>query len=329
MKAFAYYNAKNVEDAVRVLAAEDKQSLPLAGGTDLLGELKNRYLSVERLVNLKSIRGLDGIRYSSREGLKIGALVTLSELAEDKRVQQRFPGLAEAAESVGSPQLRNMGTVGGNICQRPRCWYYRGEEYPCLRKSGDICFAVSGRNKYHCILDGGPCFIVHPSDLAPMLMAYRAQLTVQGKNGKNNVAMDDFFVLPSDDPTTENVLTSGELITEITVPPPAKGHRSCYLKFKERESRDFALVSAAVVLELEGERCVNSSIVLGGISPVPHRAIEAEKALNGKALELNNVLAAAEAALAKAEPLNENAYKIQLAKTILKRAVLRAAGVEV
>jgi xanthine dehydrogenase YagS FAD-binding subunit len=329
MKAFAYYNASDLDDAIAALSKGGGQSMALAGGTDLLGEMKNRYVTPERVVNLKSIRGLDGISYSGSSGLKIGPLARLSEVAQDKTVRQKYPGLAEAAESVGTPQLRNMGTMGGNLCQRPRCWYYRGVEYPCIRKLGGTCYAVSGRNKYHCILDGGPCFIVHPSDVAPMLMAYRARLTVRGRSGEREVAMDDFFVLPEDDPTRENILQAGELVTGITVPPQPSNTASCFLKFKERESRDFALVSAAVVLELDGQACKRVSIVLGGVSPVPHRAVQAEQALNGKVITGELVEKAAEAALADASPMDENEYKVPLSKTILKRAVLRAAGVGV
>lgn len=329
MKAFAYYNAKDLDDAVAVLSNGGGQSKALAGGTDLLGEIKNRYLKPDRLVNLKSIRGLDRISYSGSGGLKIGPLANLTEIAQDKTIRKRYPGLAEAAESVGSPQLRNMGTIGGNICQRPRCWYYRGEEYPCIRKFGGTCFAVSGRNKYHCIFNGGPCFIVHPSDIAPMLMAYRAGLTVKGKSGEKQVAMDDFFLLPEDDSTRENILQAGELIAGISVPPQPSNAAGCFLKFKERESRDFALVSAAVVLELDGQTCKRASIVLGGVSPAPHRAAEAEQILNGKAITGELVEKAAAAALADASPMDENEYKIPLTKTILKRAVLRAAGVGV
>ena len=329
MKAFAYYNAKDLDDAIAVLSDGGGQSKALAGGTDLLGEIKNRYVQPDRLVNLKSIRGLDRISYSGSAGLKIGPLATLTEIAQNKTIKQKYPGLAEAAESVGSPQLRNMGTIGGNICQRPRCWYYRGQEYPCIRKFGGTCFAVSGRNKYNCILNGGPCFIVHRSDVAPMLMAYRARLTVRGRSGEKEVAIDDFFLLPVDAPTKENILQAGELVTGITVPPQPANAAGCYLKFKERESRDFALVSAAVVLELDSQACKQASIVLGGVSPAPHRAVEAEQTLNGKAITGELVERAADAALADASPMDENEYKIPLTKTILKRAVLRAAGVGV
>jgi len=329
MKVFSYYNARDIQDATAVLGDSGRDSRALAGGTDLLGEIKNRYISPDRLVNLKSIKGLDRIKYSSKDGLTLGALVTLDEIAGNRQVRSRYPALAEAAESIGSPQLRNVGTIGGNLCQRPRCWYYRGEEYPCLRKGGGECYAVSGRSKYHCIIDGGPCFIVHPSDTAPVLMAYGARLTVSSAGGTRELGLDDFFILPAVDATRENILEPGEIITEIKVPAPSESRKGCYLKFRERESRDFALVGAAAVLEMEGGICRRASIVLSGVSPAPHRAAAAEKALSGQRLDLAAVVKAAEAALADAEPLDENGYKVQLAKTILKRAVLRAAGIEV
>ena len=328
MKAFAYYNAKDVKDAVTVLGGGGGGSLAIAGGTDLLGEMKNGYVSPGRVVNLKSIKGLDRIR-SGGDGLRIGALVKLAALAGDKNVRETYTGLAQAAESVGSPQLRNMGTLGGNICQRPRCWYYRGKEYNCIRKGGGTCFAVSGRNKYHCVIGGGPCFIVHPSDTAVMLKAMGASVTIQGKSGQRDVKLDDFFVLPTADPIFENILQPGEIITEIKVPKPAAGEASCYLKFKERGSRDFALVSAGVVMVMNGDTCTRASIVLGGVSPAPYRATGAEAALSGKLVTAASVTAAGDAALAGADPMDENAYKLDLAATMIKRAVLRASDVDV
>ena len=328
MKAFTYYNAKNVQDAVEALGNSGRDNRPLAGGTDLLGEIKNRYVSPDRLVNLKYIKGLDRIRYSGRDGLTLGALTTLTEIAQNKRILSLYPALAEAAESVGSPQLRNMGTIGGNLCQRPRCWYYRSKELTCLKKGGNECYAVSGRNKYHCIIDGGPCFIVHPSDMAPALMAYGAGVTVASAKGERKVGLDDFFILPVNDTTRETILEPGEIVTGINVPAPSGNLKSCYFKFKERQSRDFALAGAAVVLEMDGGLCRKASIVLSGVSPVPHRSVAAEKALSGSSLNQAVVEKAAEAAVANAEPLDENGYKVQLAKTILKRAVLQAAGIE-
>jgi xanthine dehydrogenase YagS FAD-binding subunit len=328
MKAFAYYNPKDIADAVGVLGAREGGSFAIAGGTDLLGEIKNGYVAPERVVNLKAIKGLDRIS-SGGSGLKLGPLVKLSTIAADRKIRKDYPALAQSAESVGSPQLRNMGTLGGNICQRPRCWYYRGEEYNCIRKGGGTCFAVGGRNKYHCIIEGGPCFIVHPSDVAVALRALDASVTVQGAKGSREVKLDDFFVLPTMDSLVENILKPGELITEVKVPRPVAGSGNCYLKFKERGSRDFALVSAGVVIAMNGDTCTKASIVLGGVSPAPFRAVAAEAELAGKRLTAASLKTACDAALADADPLDENAYKIDLTATMIKRAVLRASGVDI
>ncbi len=328
MKAFAYYNPKDIGDAVSALGSRDGGSLAIAGGTDLLGEIKNGYVAPERVVNLKAIKGLDRIR-SGGSGLRLGPLVKLSAIAADKKIRKDYPALAQAAESVGSPQLRNMGTLGGNICQRPRCWYYRGEEYDCIRKGGGTCFAVGGRNKYHCIIEGGPCFIVHPSDVAVALRALDASVTVQGAKGSRDVSLDEFFVLPTVDSMVENILKPGEIITEVKVPKPSAEAGSCFMKFKERGSRDFALVSAGVVIAMNGDTCTTASIVLGGVSPAPFRAVGAEAELTGKRLTAASLGAACDAALADADPLDENAYKIDLAATMIKRAVLRASGVDI
>ncbi len=327
MKAFAYYNPKDIDDALSVLG-NSGGSLAIAGGTDLLGEMKNGYVAPERVVNLKALKGLDRIR-SGGDGLKLGPLVKLSTIAADKNIRKDYAALAQAAESVGSPQLRNMGTLAGNICQRPRCWYYRGEEYNCIRKGGGTCFAVSGRSKYHCIIEGGPCFIVHPSDTAVALRAMDASVTIQGKKGSRDVKLDDFFVLPTVDSMVENILKPGELITGVKVPKPPVGSGSCYIKFKERGSRDFALVSAGVVMVMSGDTCTKASIVLGGVSPAPFRASAAEAELTGKRLTASSLKAACSAALADADPLDENAFKIDLAVTMIKRAVLRASGVDI
>ena len=329
MSKFSYYNAAGVKDALAVLADNTRKAYALSAGTDLLGEIKNDIISPDVVVNLKSIAELSGIEYTPGKGITIGATTTLTEIAENEEVRKRYPGLAEAALSVGSPQIRNVGTLGGNLCQRPRCWYYRGDEYPCIRKGGSTCFAVDGRNKYHAIIGGGPCFIVHPSDVAPMLMALKAEVEITSTSGSRRVSLDDFFILPETDSMKENILVPGEIITKVIVPEVLGASTSCYLKFKERESRDFALVGAAVALEMDGDACKDISLVLSGVCPAPYRAEAAEKQLKGSQITLDLVENASKAALADAMPLSENEYKVQLAGTILKRAVLRAAGVKI
>src|ERR1044072_6875849 len=270
MKAFEWINPANVNEAVKLLAGSagdiDEAPRPIAGGQDLLTTMKDYTSRPARLVNLKNIRGLNQITMNGR-GLTIGALVTLTELEEHAGVRKSFPGLAEAAHSIATPQIRNLGTVGGNLCQRPRCWYFRREEVVCWKKGGSECYAASGENKYNAILGGGPSYIVHPSDLAPMLVALGASVTVAGARGKRVIPLDKFFTLPAEgNIRRENVLRNEEIITEIFVPASPVAAHSTYLKFKERESLDFALASAAVAVQLGENRAEEEvrSVVGGG-----------------------------------------------------------------
>ena len=332
MKAFEWTNPTTVNQAVKMLSVAsqgdiDEAPRPIAGGQDLLTTMKDYMSRPPRLVNLKSIRGLNSITLNAR-GLTIGALVTLTELEEHAGVRKSFPGLAEAALSVATPQIRNLGTVGGNLCQRPRCWYFRLEEVVCLKKGGSECYAASGENKYNAILGGGPSFIVHPSDLAPMLVALGATVTVTGAGGKRVIPLDKFFTLPSEgDVRRENVLKNEEIITEIQVPASPLAARSTYLKFKERESLDFALASAAVAVRMAPNRTVRDvRIVLGGVAPVPWRVPAAEKFLIGKSLQPDVLAEAGKIALAGATPLEKNEYKVPLAQTLIRRALTKAAS---
>lgn len=333
MKAFEWTNPTTVNEAVKMLTVAsvgdiDEAPRPIAGGQDLLTTMKDYTSRPTRLVNLKNIRGLNKITSNAR-GLTIGALVTLTELEEHAGVRKSFPGLAEAAHSIATPQIRNLGTVGGNLCQRPRCWYFRLEEVICMKKGGSECYAASGENKYNAIIGGGPSFIVHPSDLAPMLLALGATVTVMGAAGKRVIPLDKFFTLPSEgDIRRENVLKNEEIITEIHVPASPLAARSTYLKFKERESLDFALASAAVAVRLAPNRTVRDArIVLGGVAPVPWRVPAAEKFLTGKELKPDVLAEAGKIALADARPLEKNAYKVPLAQTLVRRALAKAGGV--
>lgn len=336
MKAFEWTNPTSVGEAVKLLRVEsrdgdvDDQPRPLAGGQDILTSMKEQITRPSRLVNLKGIRGLDKIEGDARRGLKIGALVTLTQLEENRDVRRSFPGLAQAAESVATPQIRNLGTVGGNLCQRPRCWYYRLEEVVCLKKGGTECYAATGENKYNAILGGGPSYIVHPSDLAPMLVALGASVVIEGSGGKRTVPLDKFFTLPKEgNVRRENVLKNDEIITEIQVPASALAARSTYLKFKERASLDFALSAAAAAIELDSGGSVRQArLVLGGVAPIPWRAPAAESFLVGKKLEPGTLIEAARLALQGATPLEKNAYKVPLTQTIVRRALAQAgAGV--
>ena len=333
MKAFEWTNPVTVQEAVKMLAVSgagdiDEAPRPIAGGQDLLTTMKDYTSRPARLVNLKHIRGLNNITLNAR-GLTIGALVTLTELEEHAGVRKSFPGLAEAAHSIATPQIRNLGTVGGNLCQRPRCWYFRLEEVVCLKKGGSECYAASGENKYNAIIAGGPSYIVHPSDLAPMLVALGASVTVVGAARKRVIPLEKFFTLPSEgNIRRENVLKNEEIITEIFVPASPLAASSTYLKFKERESLDFALASAAVAVRLAPNQTVRDArIVLGGVAPVPWRVPAAEKYLVGKSLNTEVLAEAAKIALADAKPLEKNAYKVPLAQTLVRRALARAGGV--
>lgn len=333
MKAFEWSNPANINEAVKMLKAAlpgdiDEAPRPIAGGQDLLTTMKDYTSRPVRLVNLKNISGLNSITVNAK-GLTIGALVTLSELEEHAGVRKSFPGLAEAAHSIATPQIRNLGTVGGNLCQRPRCWYFRLEEVNCLKKGGSECYAASGENKYNAIIAGGPSYIVHPSDLAPMLVALGATVSVTGAAGKRVIPLDKFFTLPSDgNIRRENVLKNDDIITQINVPASAVAAKSTYLKFKERESLDFALASAAVALRLGPNEAVREArIVLGGVAPIPWRVPAAERFLAGKKLTPDVLAETAKIALAEAKPLEKNAYKVPLAQTLVRRALAKAASV--
>src|SRR5258705_1423132 len=291
MKSFGWTNPTTINEAVKMLQVTepgdvDEAPRPIAGGQDLITTMKDYTTRPTRVVNLKNIRGLDQIKSDGKSGLTIGALVTLSQLEEHPVVRKSFPGLAEAAHSIATPQIRNLGTVGGNLCQRPRCWYFRLEEVICLKKGGSECYAANGENKYNAIIAGGPSYIVHPSDLAPMLLALGARVTVIGATGKRVIPLDKFFTLPSEgNIRRENVLKNDGIITEIQVPASPLTEKSTYLKFKERESLDFAMASVAAAVQFDsGNKVKGVMLVLGGVAPIPWRVPAAERYLAGEAL---------------------------------------------
>jgi xanthine dehydrogenase YagS FAD-binding subunit len=323
MVNFEFVNPKTLESVPGLLSKKWDETMLLAGGTDLLDMLKERLVRPQRVVNLKSIPGLSYIKNGA--GLEIGALTTIAEIAEHASVRKNFAVLAEAAESIATPQLRNMGTIGGNLCQRPRCWYFRAKDIVCIKKGGSKCYAVEGLNKYHCIFGGGPSYIVHPSDSAPALMALGASLNILGPQGKETVALEDFFELPIDNIRREHILEPNQLITAIKVPQLAPGTKSAYLKFREKQSLDFAIVSVAAVLQMEGKVCKKASVVLGGVAPMPWRVAASEAELNGKTLTADVIKKAADAAVDKAMPMKQNAYKIQLTKVMVRRALEKLA----
>ena len=327
MRRFAVIAPANLAGANRLLAQPGHAAL--AGGVDLLDLLKQDLAAPDTLVNLKGLAGLDAIAPAADGGLQIGALVKLNTLATAPLVRARFAALADAAGEAATPQIRNLATTGGNLLQRPRCWYFRHPEVNCLKKGGTRCYAVAGLNRYHAILGGGPSFIVHPSNLAPALIAFGASVTLVGSGGARTLALDQFFTLPAIDPARENVLAPGEVMTQIILPAPAAGVRSVYLEAREKQSFDWPLVGVAAVLVVDRDRVVRSArIVMGAVAPIPWRVPHAEQLLVGARLDRDLAARVADAALVGAAPLSDNAYKVPIAKALVRRAVMRAAGLD-
>jgi xanthine dehydrogenase YagS FAD-binding subunit len=333
MKAFANANPRTLREAVTRArqAREAGRSVSFAGGgTDLLQLVKDRIPNrpgsgtPDVLVNLKSIPGLASVESRGQGGLVVGGLVTLSALAAHEAVRARFSAVAEAADTVATPQIRNVGTVAGNVVQRPWCWYYRNG-FPCYKAGGDRCFSATGENQLHAIFGGGPSYIVHPSDLAPALVAAGASFRVVGPNGERTIAGPDFFLLPRQDAEHENVLADDEVLAFVELPAPAAGVRSTYLKIMDREAWTHALASAAVAMEMDGDVCQSARIVLGGVAPVPWRVPNAESMLVGQRVTADLARRAGEAAVQGARPLAKNAYKVPLTRRVVERAVMALA----
>jgi len=319
--SFDYVRPTSLQGAIAHLAEEG--AVVHAGGTDLLGCLREHIFAAQKVVSISAVEELNGIVEGADGGLRIGSLTTLRAVAEHPLIRQRFSGLAQAASEVASPQLRNQGTIGGNLCQKPRCWYYRGD-FNCLRKGGGTCFAVDGENQFHCIFGGGgTCFIVHPSDTAPILMALHATVRLAGPKGMRDVPLERFYVLPEIDVRRETVLEPREIATEIRLPPPAAGTRSSYRKVRARRSWDFALAGVALAVRFDGRRVLDGRVVLSGAAPVPWRSAATEQAIRGRQLDSEVVAAAAQAVVAGAEPLEKNGYKIPLFQGLIEEELTR------
>lgn len=321
MKSFRHVDARTIEEACALLEAHKGAACLNAGGTDLLGVLKDGILpeAPSLVINLKTVPGLEGIR-GEEGGLAIGALTRLARVQDDGAVRQKYPLLAEAARSVGTPQLRNMGTVGGNLCQEVRCWYYRypkhvGGAIGCLRKGNGPCVAIRGDNRYHAIMGGKGCFAASPSDLATALVALDGVLRVTGPAGRREVPVREFYT------PLRTTLAPGEIVTEVRIPAPPAEARQSFLKFTLRTPVDFAVASVAAVVQVRDGVCAEARLALGAVSPVPVRATAAEESLRGKTLDEAAARAAAEAAVAGAKPLSGNAYKVEIAKTLVTRAL--------
>jgi xanthine dehydrogenase YagS FAD-binding subunit len=330
MKQFDLYEPTSVSEATGLLNQFGAKAKVVAGGSDLLGGVMKDWVQgkgmpyPEQIIDLTTIPELKGIK-SGSDGFHIGANTTLSEVIEHQDLTAKVPLLGHAALTVASPLIRNFGTLGGNVNQRPRCWFFRGENFACYKKGGDFCYAVTGDNRYHAIIGGELCYIVHPSDTATALLALNAQAKVAGPGGERTVNFDDYFHGPREDVLTENVLKANEVMTEVFIPTPAADTKMAWNKLKDRQVYDFALISVAAVFTLDGANWKDGRITLGGVSPVPYRATVVEQALKGKDVKAS-VKAAAAQLRTVARPMSLNAYKIDLAQGLIERTILEALG---
>jgi xanthine dehydrogenase YagS FAD-binding subunit len=287
--------------------------------------MKEGLVNPSTIVSVKSIPGLDQIEYDEKEGLKIGTNVTLAEMESHPTIKEKYLAIHLAVAHAGTPQLRNSATLGGNLAQRTRCWYFRSIDHQCYRKGSGTCYAQEGENEFHAIMNNQTCASVHSSSVATALMAFNATVEIAGINGKTrSVSMDKFFVHPETDSRTENVLASNELITGISIPAVSSNVKSYYIKQGARESHDWAIADVAVVTEMNGERCKSAEVVLGAAAPVPIRADNVAKALKGEIINESVASVAGEVAMKGATPLSGNAYKVPIFKTIVKRAILKS-----
>jgi xanthine dehydrogenase YagS FAD-binding subunit len=325
MNKFELVNASSIQSGAAQLGPDWNVRVK-AGGIDLLDEMKERIIEPKRLINLKTIPALDYIKFDKDGSLRLGPLVTLARIAADKEIGNQFFALAEAAGGAATPQIRNVATIGGNLCQRPRCWYFRNEDFQCLKKGGEICFAQLGDNRFHAIFGNNKCAIVHPSATAVALMALGARLKLTSKSGERAVEIEQFFVTPEQEISRENILRSDEIITEIIVPKLPAGARSFYLKQKEKQSFDWPLADAAAVIVMESGKCQQARIVMGAAAPIPWRAQAAERAIINKPIDAASARAAAKLALEGARPMEHNSYKLPLFEAIIARVIIGAAN---
>ena len=318
MRPFAYTRAHSVTEALELARGG---AVVMAGGTDLLGLMKDRIAAPERIVDIRDLQPLRGWTRAKGKGLRIGALVPLVELETSAELAKLMPIVGDALRPAATLQLRTMGTVGGNLLQRNRCWYFRDEAYPCWLKGGVRCFAVDGDNRQHAIIGAEECVAVAPSDLAPALIAYDATVALTGSRGSRTMPLGDLFVTPHGRVRREHAIASDELIVEVRVPENALARRGAFEKAMERKTWSFATVSVAASVKLIGGVVRDARIVLGGVAPVPWRARDAEKVLEGRTLDDGACQEAADAALDRAEPLKDNGYKVPLARELVRRTL--------
>lgn len=320
MRTFAHFNPNTIDEAVEILKRYGKKGKVVAGGTDIIGKMKDEILPTypEALINIKTVGDLDFIE-TTKGGVRIGALTRLDDIARSGVIKEQFTALAEAAGRTASPHLRAMGTIGGNICQDIRCWYYRNanNRFPCMRKGGGRCYAIEGDNRFHSVFGGsveGGCYAVHPSDTAPALSALKAEV----KTTKRIIPLDDFFTVNVRKTT---VLDPDEIVTEILLPTPARGSKSCFIKFALRKSIDFPIVNCAATLTMSGDAVAEARICLNAVYVKPYRAVAAEEFMTGKAPSDENIEKAADAAVEGAKPMTRNRYMVQIARTLVKRTM--------
>jgi xanthine dehydrogenase YagS FAD-binding subunit len=331
MKGFDLYEPTSVAEAVQTLTQLGPTARVIGGGSDLVGGIMKDWVQgkgmplPDALIDLTTVPGLEQISVDGN-GARIGATATLTDIVEHKDLQQQYPLLTQASLSIASPLIRNFGTLGGNINQRPRCWFFRGEGFACYKKGGDFCFAVTGDNRYHAIIGGELCYIVHPSDTSTALLALNATARVSGSSGERMIAFDNYFHGPREDVLSENVLKPDDIMLEVQIPKPAAGTKMAWTKIKDRQVYDFAMSSVAVAFTVDGNGAwQNGRVVLGGVAPVPYRATVVEDALKGK-----DVRGTAKAAAAQirtvARPMSLNAYKVDLVQGIIERTLIQALG---
>jgi xanthine dehydrogenase YagS FAD-binding subunit len=328
MRAFEHVSATSAEEALAELNAHrDGEARFMAGGTDLLTLMKADLVAPARLIDLKPLTHLRGIKRQPDGATSMGALTTLSDIERDSSIASAFPMLIQAIRDAATPQLRAMATIGGNLLQQYRCWYYR-DGLNCWLVGGDECFARTGQNQYHAIFQDGPCAATHPSDLAPVLIALDATVTIQNQAGERELVVEDLLTAPTNDRRVAHTLGQGEIITQINIPAPSPAARGVYLKAMDRQAWSFALASVAARLTLEGDTVREARIVLGGVANTPWRAREAEATLIGQMITSELAARAAALAVQDAAPLTLNGYKVRLARELTRRVILQAAGRE-
>jgi xanthine dehydrogenase YagS FAD-binding subunit len=330
MKPFEYVSPTTVEEALQLLDQPgDGTTQLLAGGTDLLTLMKTDITAPSRLVNLKRLAGVSSDITETAQGLTLGALTPLTALETHPIIRQRYPVLAQAAAVAATPQLRNMATLGGNLLQRPRCWYFRNPHLHCWLKGGETCPAYSGENALHALFGDGPCYAVHPSDIAPALLALDAEVHLRGQQGERVIPLAELFALPVAERRTETTMRGDELLLSVRLPAPPEGTRSTYLKAMDRQVWAFALVGVATLVRVESSatpRIKDARLILSGVAPIPWRAVAAEGELVGAEVSEALFARAAEAALAGATPLQHNNYKLPLARALIQRALATLTG---